>query len=43
MGSEFSIVLSTERAKVAPLLPDGSAVVVPPPGKVALEERREAK
>ncbi len=42
MGSAFSIVLSTERTKVAPLLPDGSAVMVPP-GKGALEERREAK
>ena len=43
MGSEFSIVLSTERGKVVPLLPDGSAVVVPPPPKGLVEERREAK
>ena len=28
-GSEFTMVLSTEKKKVAPLLPDGSAVIVP--------------
>lgn len=43
MGSEFSIVLSTKPKKVAPLLPDGSAVLARPSVKPAAEERREAK